>query len=73
MEKKTEPDGTRPTRKPRHLPPLELEILEAGQRPTLEIKGDCKTIVDWFNGHAKPKTRESTVANMSEIVESGAS
>ena len=36
---------------------------EAGKRPTLEIRGDCRTIVDWINGHAKLKTRECTVAN----------
>ena len=64
VEKKAELNGTRPTRKPRDLPPLELElgIPVAGKRPTLEIKGDCKTIVDWINGHATLKTRERTVA-----------
>ena len=61
VEKKTETNGTRPTKKPRDLHPLELDIPEAGQRSTLEIKGDCKTIVDWINGHAKLKTRECTV------------
>ena len=59
--KKTEPNGTRPTKKPRDLPPLELDLPEAGQRPTLEIRGDCKTIVDWIDGHAQLKTRECTV------------
>ena len=57
VEKTTEPNGTRPTKKPRGLPPLELGIPEARQWPTLEIRGDCKTIVDWVNSHAKrPKT-----------------
>ena len=41
---------------------LELEIPEEGKKRTLEIKGDCKTIVDWVNGHAKLKTRKSNVA-----------
>ena len=45
----------------RDLPPLELGIPEAGKWPTLEIKGNCKTIVDWVDGHAKMKTRVSTV------------
>ena len=31
VEKKTEHNGTRPTKKPRDLPPLELEALEAGK------------------------------------------
>ena len=61
VEKKPEPNGARPTKKPRDLPPLELGIPEAGQWPTLEIKGDCKTFVDWVNGHAKMKTRASIV------------
>ena len=68
MEKKTEPNGTRPTKKPRDLQPLQLGILEAGKWPTLEIKGDCKTIVDWVNGQAKLKTRESTVANTQNLL-----
>ena len=46
VEKKKEPNGTRPTKKPRDLRPLELGIPEARQCPTLEIKGDCTTIVD---------------------------
>ena len=46
VEKKKEPNGTRPTKKPRDLHPLELGIPEARQCPTLEIKGDCTTIVD---------------------------
>ena len=31
------------------LPPLELEILEAAKTLTMEIRRDCKTIVDWIN------------------------
>ena len=61
VEKKAEPNGTRATKKPRNLPLLEVDIPQAGQRPTLEIRGDCKTIVDWINGRAKEKTRECTV------------
>ena len=34
---------------------------EAELWPTLEIKLDCGTVVDWVNGHAKMKTRGSTV------------
>ena len=62
-EKKAESNGTRPTKKPRDLPLLELDTPEAGKRPTLEIKGDCKTIVGWINGHAKLKTRQLTVGH----------
>ena len=51
------------------LPPfLILGTQEVGQRPTLEIIGDCKTSVDWINGHAKLKTRESTVANTQNLL-----
>ena len=46
VEKKAEPTGIRPTQKPRDLLFLELDIREAGKRPTLEIRGGCKTIVD---------------------------
>ena len=53
VEKKAESHGTRPTKKPRHLLLLELEIPKAGKVLTLEITSDCKTIVDWINGHAK--------------------
>ena len=70
VEKKTEPNGTRPTKKPRDLPlpPLELEKLEAGELADSEIKGECKTIVDWVNGHAKLKTRVSTVATTHNLL-----
>ena len=43
------------------MPFLELEKPEAGQTPTLEFRGDCKTIVVWINGHGKLKTRECNV------------
>ena len=46
LEKKTKANETRPAGKPRELLPLELEIPEEGKKLTLEIKGDCKTIVD---------------------------
>ena len=68
VEKKAEPKGTRPKKKPWDLPPLELDMSEAGQRPTLEIRGDCKTIVDWINGHAKLKTRECTMAKTQNLL-----
>ena len=68
VEKNAEPNGTRPIKKPRDLPPLELDISEAGRRPTLDIKGDCKTFVDWINGHAKLKTRECTVAQTHNLL-----
>ena len=55
------PNGARPIKKPRGLPPYVLSIPQAGQRPSLEITGDCKTMVDWINGRAKLKTRECTV------------
>ena len=37
----------RDPKKPRDLPLLVLGIPEAGKWQSLEIKGDCKTIVDW--------------------------
>ena len=68
VDKKTEADGTSPTKKPRELPPHELETPEEGNKLTLEIKGDCETIVDWVNGHAKLKARESTVAIAQDLL-----
>ena len=68
VAKKKEPNGTLPTEQPRDLPPLELRIPVAGKLPTLEIKGDCKTIVDWVNGHAKMKTRVSTVEAIQNLL-----
>ena len=57
VEKKIESNGTRPTKKPRDLLPLELGIPKGGSVPDFgnEIKGDCKTIVDWVSSHAKMK------------------
>ena len=60
MEKKIKANETRQAKKQREVPPLELEIPAEGKKLNLEIQGDCKTIVDWVNGHAKLKTREST-------------
>ena len=60
---KLESNRTMPTKKARDLPPLELGILVAGKLPPLEIKRDCKKIVDWVDGHAKKKTRVRTVEN----------
>ena len=57
-----------PTKQPRDLPPLELGIPVAGKLPTLEIKGDCKTIVDWVNGHAKMKAKVSTVEAIQNLL-----
>ena len=42
VEKKAEPNGTRPSKKPRDLLPFVLGILEACQCPTREIKGGLK-------------------------------
>ena len=68
VEKTKEPNGILPTEQPRDLPPLELRIPVAGKLPTLEIKGDCKTIVDWVNGHAKMKARVSTVEAIQNLL-----
>ena len=57
-----------PTKQPRDLPLLELGTPVAGQLPTLEIKGDCETIVDWVNGHAKMKTRVRTVEAIQNLL-----
>ena len=56
-----------PAKKPRELPLLELETPEEGKKLTLKIKGDCETIVNWVNGHAKVQTRESTVATTQNL------
>ena len=48
VEKKKESKRPVPTKQPRDLPPLELGVPVAGKLPTLEIKGDCKTVVDWL-------------------------
>ena len=61
VDKKKESEGSVPTKKPRDLPPLDLGIPAVGERPTLEIKGDNKTIEDWMNRHAKMKSRSGTV------------
>ena len=61
VEKKAEPNGSRPIKKPRDMPPFIFHSLESGQRPTLEIKGECKTMVDWISGHANLKKRECTL------------
>ena len=42
VEEKTKTSETRPARKKRELPPLELEVPEEGKKMTLEIKGDSK-------------------------------
>ena len=68
VEKKVEPNRTKPATKPRYLPSLELDLPEAGKKPTLKIKAYCKTIVDWINGRTKMKTRESTVPNTQNLL-----
>ena len=55
---KTDSNGTNWTKESRDLLLLELAIPEAGKMLTLDIRGNCKTIADWVNGHAKSKTRE---------------
>ena len=56
-----EPKGSVPTKRPRDLPPFDLGTPVPREKPTLLIKGDNKTIVDWMNGHAKMKTKIGTV------------
>ena len=68
VEKKEESKGSVPTEKPRDLPPLDLGTLVPAESPTLEIKGDNKTIVDWKNGHAKMKTRIGNVEKAQELL-----
>ena len=69
MEKKSKANETRPAEKPRELiASLELKIPEEGKKLTRETNGDCKTTVDWVNGHAKLKTRESTVATTQNLL-----
>ena len=67
MEKKIKANETRQAKKQREVPPLELEIPAEGKKLIPEIQGDCKTSVDWVNGHAKFKTRESTVATTQNL------
>ena len=47
-----------PTKKLRDLAPLVLEVPTVGEKLTLEIRGDSKTIVDCANSHAKLKRRK---------------
>ena len=68
VEKKKKANETRRVKKPRKLPSLELGSPEEGKKLTLEIKGECKTIVDWVIGHARLKTRESTVATTQNLL-----
>ena len=68
VNKKKEPKGHVPTKKPRDLPLLDLGTPVRGKRPTLEIKGDNKTIVDCMNGHAKMKTRIGTVEKAQNLL-----
>ena len=68
VEEQTKATETRPSKKPRELPFLELGIPEEGKKLTLEIRSDSKTLVDWVNGHATLKTRESTVANTQNLL-----
>ena len=48
--------------------PLNLEHQNLREKPTLEIKGDNKTIVDWMSGHTKMKTRIGTVERAQDLL-----
>ena len=65
---KKEPNGSLPTKQPSDLPLLKLKIPVAGKLPTLEIKGDSKTIVDWVTSCAKLKARVSTVEAIQNLL-----
>ena len=67
-DKKKESKGSLPTTKPRDLPLLDLGTLVPGEKLTLEIKGDNKTIVGWMNGHAKMNTRTGTVEKAQNLL-----
>ena len=56
------------TKKPRDLEPLALEMPPEDKKPMPEFRGDSKTIVDWVNGHAKLKTKESTIAIVQNLL-----
>ena len=62
--KRTEKRGGVPTKKPRDLAPLVLEVPAQDNTLILEIRGDSKAIVDWVNGHSKRKTKEDTIASV---------
>ena len=68
MDTKKESKGLVPTKKPRDLPPLDLETQVPGEQLTLEIKGDNTTIVNWINGHTKMKTRTGTVEKVQNFL-----
>ena len=57
-----------PTKKLGDLTPLVLEVPTEGEKLTLEIRGDSKTIVDCVNSHAKLKTEESTIASVQNLL-----
>ena len=65
---KKESKGLIPTKKPRDLPPLDLGTPLPGENPTLEIKRNNRTIVDWMNGHAKMKTRIGAVEKAQNLL-----
>ena len=67
VDKKKESKGPVSAKKPRDLPPLDLGTPVPGERPTLEIKGDNKTIVDWMNGLSKMKTKIGTVEKAQKL------
>ena len=58
-KKKKESKGPVLAKQPRDLPPLVLGVPEAVTPPTLEIRGYCKTTVDWINVHARLTARVS--------------
>ena len=50
-----------PSKKPREVDPMVLEPPTTAKGVEMEMRGDCKTVVDWINGHAKQKTPNKTL------------
>ena len=67
-EKKKQKGGDAQREKPRDLEPLLLEMPAENKKLMLEVRRDSGTIVDWVNGHAKPKTWEGTVATTQNLL-----
>ena len=61
---KIEKGGGAMTKKPRDLELPVLEMPAEDKKLMLEIRSDSKTIVDWVNGLAKLKTKESTIGSV---------
>ena len=58
-EKRTEKGGGVPTKRPKDLAPLVLEVLTEDKKLMLEIRGDSKPVVDWVNCHTSWVSRIS--------------